>query len=233
MTSLPHNSRRWVTKHASDECGMGTTLVKWKFQDDDKCPRCGESEMGLHVSQCRMSGADATWQHNWSALITKLDNLETHPLLQETLLHCIQSWRLAQPTVHDPPAEVAAAVVEQEAIGWKNLLEGLPSKQWAQLQQQHCNGVQSRRTGSKWMQQVLLSLHTLARGQWLHRNDVKHEVLLPRQHRMIQLLDDAIRHEFLRGPLDLPPGGHLRFNANLLILLLAGLFRSNRRGFLI
>ena len=38
MKSMNKTSCTWVTKHASEECGVGITLVKWKKQTDDKCP---------------------------------------------------------------------------------------------------------------------------------------------------------------------------------------------------
>jgi hypothetical protein len=34
MVSLPPAKRRWVTKTASHNCGVGTTLVQWNYQDD-------------------------------------------------------------------------------------------------------------------------------------------------------------------------------------------------------
>jgi len=49
MPALKPIRRRWITKHASANCGVGTTLVKWKHQDDDKCPRCNVSEDKAHV----------------------------------------------------------------------------------------------------------------------------------------------------------------------------------------
>jgi hypothetical protein len=38
-TRLCQRERQWVTKTASENCGVGTTLVEWKFQDHAQCPR--------------------------------------------------------------------------------------------------------------------------------------------------------------------------------------------------
>ena len=38
MASLPQWLQQWVSKTASENCGVGTTLVGWNKQDDAKCP---------------------------------------------------------------------------------------------------------------------------------------------------------------------------------------------------
>jgi hypothetical protein len=53
MVSLPPAKRCWVTKTASHNCGVGTTLVQWNYQDDAACPRCGAPESTLHMYGCR------------------------------------------------------------------------------------------------------------------------------------------------------------------------------------
>jgi len=52
MRALKPGRRRWITKHASANCRVGTTLLTWKYQDDDHCPRCGRSESTTHVLTC-------------------------------------------------------------------------------------------------------------------------------------------------------------------------------------
>ena len=44
MKSLTPPERRFITKHASSNCGVGTTLVQWKLQEDAACPWCGQPE---------------------------------------------------------------------------------------------------------------------------------------------------------------------------------------------
>ena len=40
MQSITPAERRYVTKHSSNNFGVGSTLVEWKFQSDATCPRC-------------------------------------------------------------------------------------------------------------------------------------------------------------------------------------------------
>ena len=222
MKSLPLHSRRWITKHASDECGIGVTLEKWKYQDDSICPRgCGhQHEDGDHILQCHAAGADDQWNENTTTLASTLDELDTHPAIQEVLLSSIHNWRHSLEMNIPIPPEVHQAFHEQQQIGWRNLLEGLPSKQWALLQQRYYNSIGSRRTGRSWIRKVLHKLHKLARDQWLHRNSIKHDVLQPRQLAMRRDLNAAICAEYLKGAEDLPPGDVIRFANPLASILL-------------
>jgi len=79
MPVLKPSRRRWITKHASANCGVGTTLVKWKYQDDDKCPRCNASEDTAHVLRCQPKGANEIWSESMAKLTTYLVESRTHP----------------------------------------------------------------------------------------------------------------------------------------------------------
>jgi hypothetical protein len=44
LAHLPTGRRRWVSKHTSGFCSVGTKMVKWKEQLTPACPRCGLEE---------------------------------------------------------------------------------------------------------------------------------------------------------------------------------------------
>ena len=71
MKGLIPPRRRWLTKHRSSNCGIGTTLVKWKYQVDAECPRCNQVEDKAHVFRCQDPSAKSLWDTN----LTKLANL--------------------------------------------------------------------------------------------------------------------------------------------------------------
>jgi len=140
MPALKSSRWRWITKHASANCGVGTTLVKWKHQDDDKCPRCNASEDMAHVLRCQAEGANDVWSESMAKLTNYMVESRTHPDLQRALLENLSRWhRGLLPCDDFEEAEVKQASQSQSLIGWKNLLEGLLSKQWRQVQQGHCN----------------------------------------------------------------------------------------------
>ena len=75
LKSMRLGKRRRVSKHASHDCGVGTTLVRWKQQDDDHCPRCGLSETTQHVIVC--SEADDCFDSAIEHMDTKLTAMDT------------------------------------------------------------------------------------------------------------------------------------------------------------
>ena len=93
MQALQPARRRWIAKHASSNCGVGTTLVKWKYQDDDRCPRCGVPEDTTHVLRCTAKGANEVWNESILKLTAYLQKTHTHPGIQESLLTNLHRWR--------------------------------------------------------------------------------------------------------------------------------------------
>jgi len=64
MPALKPSHWWWITKHASANCGVGTTLVKWKRQQDDKCPHCRASEDTAHMLRCQAEGGHDVWSES-------------------------------------------------------------------------------------------------------------------------------------------------------------------------
>jgi hypothetical protein len=93
--SLPQHEKQWVTKTASQNCGVGTTFVEWDMQDDAKCPRCGrghDQETTEHVTQCRTQGADTRFKKSLCQICSYLNKTNTWPVLTDTILHCLRHW---------------------------------------------------------------------------------------------------------------------------------------------
>jgi hypothetical protein len=145
---------------------------------------------------------------------------ETDPKLQDALLSCVSCWRQCQPinpTQFAP--KVCSLIRQQHAIGWKNLIEGLPSRLWKQGQQQYYDEHRIRKSSRRWIQGVLARLTRLGRGQWIHRNDEKHSKQKPRHKRALNLLRKAIMWLYSKRTQDLLPGDHGHMNVNLCDLL--------------
>ena len=212
--------QRWITKHASHNCGVGTTLVEWNQQNDDRCPRCSHPEDTTHVLRCTGSGATEVWNEHYTALEEWMTETDTHPLLQEVLLQNLQRWRqgLAPITQHPVP-KIQQFLVSQATIGWRNLMEGLPSYWIRKIQQSHISSTQLWSSGKKWTQTFLSKVFHLARSQWEHRNDVKHRSKRPRHHAMLRQLNDSITDELLTGAMALPLADRFHFDHNLMNLL--------------
>jgi hypothetical protein len=220
MAKLKPSRRRWITKHASENCGVGKTLVEWKQQTDALCPRCDEEEDTTHVLRCQGTGACAVWNKSMLDLTSYLSKSHTMPAIQHAIITCLQRWRKGEPLCLDGlDLGVQQTVINQNLIGWKNLLEGLPSKGWYNLQAGYYSEEGEDRSTTKWMTGLLLKLNNLGYNQWDHRNEVKHNTVQPRHKLMEAKLDWEITQLLLQGRGSLPAHHRHHFRHSLTTLL--------------
>ena len=221
MTKAPHHVRFWVTKQASANCGVGTTLQEWKYQDHARCPRCEcPHEDTNHVLQCQGQGTTRTFRKSLQVLRTYMKDNHTSPLVRHTMLRCIRKWRNREPIrMSTIPEGMRTAVRAQTRIGWKNLLEGVIADQWIQAQCEYYHTNQLRKSGQKWAAGTLRKTVEIGRALWLHRNDCKHRTMRKDDKRMEAKLNRDITREVTRGVRDLLPGDRNCFKTNLITLL--------------
>ena len=100
-------------------------------------------------------------------------------------------------------------------VGWKALLEGLPSTEWMQYMSTHYSTHHIRCSPHCWLSTFLHSLHTLAWQQWSHRNQILHQINKPCQKQANHLLISLIIQELTTGPLNLPTSNHHYFQQPL------------------
>jgi hypothetical protein len=231
LKSLNQGRRMWVPKHASEECGVGVTLVKWKYQRDDTCPRCDEPETTAHVLKCRGLGADQLWDSNVIKTDKTLKAIGTCPELRQAILLNLDRWRKQlPPVVDDFEANVQVVINQQHRLGWKAMLEGLMVKDWANLQQVYYTDTNDRRSTKQWTRRMNKALHHLAWGMWEHRNNIKHRDVRPRDQLANRHLNQQIVSQWTQGPDCLPTGDHHHFNIPLAPLLRRG--QKNRQAWL-
>ena len=63
----------------------------------------------------------------------------------------------------------------QDIIGWRRFMEGMISKEWAEIQRDHYNLFGGKVTPSKWAQGLVTRLLEVTHGQWLYRNVQVHD----------------------------------------------------------
>jgi hypothetical protein len=171
------------------------------MQNDDKCPRCSESESAVHVWQCRGEEADEVWDKSMSDLRIHLRRQNTDQDLREALLLHLNNWRYGTPPhlgAHYSET-IREAIQDQNGIGWKNFLEGCASRKWAPIQDAHYKMIGKRTRGKRWISSLILKLWQTAWNQWEHRNGVLHRSVRPRDAVAIAQLDTAIAEEMRQG----------------------------------
>ncbi|HEY9817886.1 MAG TPA: hypothetical protein V6D20_19085 [Candidatus Obscuribacterales bacterium] len=150
-----------------------------------------------------------------------MTSAKTMPSLQEALLQRLRTWQTQQPLLHDPnwPPDVRQAIQEQDAIGWKNMIEGIPCKNWQLIQQRYYDSIGSPKTGKRWLLGVLKRLNDTAFDTWKHRDDILHRVDKTHLQEANALLNTEITHEFQLGLTDLPRKFHHYFHWPLASIL--------------
>jgi hypothetical protein len=221
MKSLPPGHRRWITKHGSENCGVGITLLKWKLQNDDNCPRCQLPEDSDHVLRCTARGSDEVWAKYHSALDAGLSSSDTPDMLRLVILSRLTQWRSNTPFIIDMswPAPLRELILSQDNIGWRPFLDGLPSTHWIPYITTHFRSIRSRKCPTRWLTKVLRFAHSIAWHLWEHRNNILHRIDQPREVAATDLLQENIMTEYMQGPQDLPATDHHHFRRPLLSIL--------------
>ena len=125
---LQFPKKRRVTKFLANQCATGKTMLKWKFWDHDRCPRCNEIEDNAHVITCTDERAQAIWDNSMASLEEWLKNAQTHPQLQELIIKKLNNMRHPSDTPNFCP-EIQRVCEAQDNIGWFLAINGLLSHQ--------------------------------------------------------------------------------------------------------
>jgi len=115
--------------------------------------------------------------------------------------------------------EVKHVAQSQSIIGWKNLLEGLLSTQWCQVQQRHYTAFRCKKSAKRWIKGLFICLHNLTSNQSNHQNDIKHRICRTHQERMNYKLNQEICKLYLSGSQDLPHTERQHFRWSIVFLL--------------
>ena len=87
---------------------------------------------------------------NWQRDAPLLPNNATTPLLHHTITH-------------------------QNRIGWKNMIEGFITKQWALIQAEYLESINSHKSAILWWTKVQRKLWDIIIHMWKHRNSAVHD----------------------------------------------------------
>jgi hypothetical protein len=165
-----------LIKHLNNITPVGKLVNIYDKKYPAACPSCPEIvETRKHLYLCPEQQRDQ-WRKK---LITKLrkdmDDLNTHPGLQELLLEGIKSVLEGRDanTIHIP-AGVEAVAQAQSSIGWTELLKGRMSIKWSQVQQQYLGAFDPKKNGTTW---TVNMIRTILKGWlevWEIRNKDRH-----------------------------------------------------------
>ena len=175
-------------------------MVKYKKRLTPTCPLCPALEDAAHVWTCPSSQTQQLWSDPLVELDLWLASHDTSPDIKELIIAGLDSWRSNQPPPSSPLPNIAS---RQAALGWQSFFEGRPSLGWAETQEQYFKSLSSKRSGHRWLVQVLLKLSNIAWDLWEHRNGFlyKQNAALAYEKQTL-LIRDAFQRKHLHNPKD-------------------------------
>ena len=205
---LSIGARVGKTKRVSGFIPVGKCMLRWKFWDNDRCPRCGNPEDARHVLQCSQS-QDA-WTTVWSNLTQWFNKNPSFDEVLPAIQAHMEAWQckrtltaLAQDLPSYSPL-LLAALTRQNQIGWYQFLDGFVAKEWESMQRAYYTETESRRSPSLWVAGLIRCLWESSRLLWKHRNDTLHADAPNISRHLERTLNDLVRLHFRQGPGDLP-----------------------------
>jgi hypothetical protein len=115
----------------------------------------------------------------------------------KAILGHLDGWRNdSTPTTYILQAWMRPAFIDQDVLGWRNMLEGFLVLTWQDTQRIYFSHIGSARSPKRWTIALIQKLWEVAWNMWEHRNGILHD---KEQSIILQSLHDMIRTEFEKG----------------------------------
>lgn len=189
MRQLPIHRQHWISKHVVGECGVNVVLVKRREKNSDACKRCGKIETTTHVWKCRHEEAEQIWIKSLQKLETFMENNNTDPQLNKSIISNLRTWYFEQETDQE---QTNTNEQQQKRIGWDFFIEGWIGIQWRRPQSRYLESIKSKTSVRRWVGALIVKLWEVAWDLWEHRNGVEHAHATQDLHLN---LNDQIRRE--------------------------------------
>jgi hypothetical protein len=227
LSRLPLGRRRWVSKHTSGFCAVGTMLVRWKEQPTPDCPRCTLPENLRHVWKCQEPAVFFVWALLMSLLSNWMQKVHAAKDIAFWIIQCLTEWRTSElfSTAQSDMPGLLQAIAAQDRIGWwLAFFEGCIAIEWAGVQEAHFLWLGHRNTGKRWAtMSLIVKLWEVAWDLWDHRNQVKKHLETAQDVARWEFLIHAISSEYAFGRNGLPQRDWRLFNRPLLSTLASSL----------
>ena len=179
----------------------------YQFQQHSKCPKCQQdNETTDHVLQCQSYGTHCLWNKLMRELTTWINENDGPPSLGRTLTQNLTAWR-QNSTFPPPPIEstLRSAVLQQDHLGWSNLLKGFIGTKWRIAVEQHFISIQSQKSSTLWVSKLVRKIWDMQRQLWDDRNDTLHGEGQTIHLEELTAINEEITNQWLEGINHLPP----------------------------
>ena len=197
MKKIPVSKRHWVTKFEAGFCGTGRIMKLWKQRVIDNCSRCETlKETSSHVLLCSCESTNSIWECKLTALEEWMKDIDTYPDLRKILLQVLDQWRRGESVSHVTNIEFESCekvFMTQKQIGWRQLMGGCLSLEWSRAQEDYYKWLGIRRTGERWVAELIKKIWNISWDLWQDRNDILHKTEREAVLSGVASLDKAMR----------------------------------------
>lgn len=179
-----NKNRIHYTKLVFDQ--LPTTSQANKFDKGNRtCPSCAyTTENRDHILRCNSPQA-AIWRDEFRAELSDFCRRTlTTPILKTLLTSALDQWFCSLEDIWIDPREhpdsLGNLIIEQNAIGWRQIFSGRFSREWSIVQQAQYHRLpppqegQRKRTGDQWQSQLIVTIWKAWDKRWIERNKALH-----------------------------------------------------------
>ena len=174
LHGVPRMFQVWACKQVMDIAPTFYNLSKYTDQDK-KCPSCNcKVETCAHILECEEEGRVEAMNLTIDMLELWLIQEQTDPGLQDCIIQYARGrgGTTMGEICEDKHEKYHHFAVSQDKIGWRRFMEGMISKECAEIQQQWFQHCAAKRTIKRWTTSLITRLLEITHGQWLYRNVV-------------------------------------------------------------
>jgi hypothetical protein len=178
LRRLPMGRSRWVLKHTSGFCGVGTKMVQWREQPSPACTQCDLTEDACHVWLCQEPAVFFVWALLMSSFSDWLVSVHTNTAIIYWIVRRLTEWRSSDPfsLIYADLPGLQLAIEARDRIGWLAFFEGCIAVEWAGVQEAHFILLGRRNTGKRWATSLVVKLLQVAWDLCDNQNQVKHNL---------------------------------------------------------
>ena len=218
---LPLYRQHFLINWISHMTPVGSITRVRKMGHQHRCPRCGEwNETYSHVITCNNPKARRLRNTLLDGLRGWMTEHDTCPEITSVLLTIFSDWfrkpsSFRLPFLFTENQALHRVVTDQHNIGWFNMLQGMQTTGWAQLQDAHFRTIPfCKKSGTTWASKLQFELWTFLWDMWTHRQDSKKKQPSAEDLVMQREIREAACDELRVGMGTLPPLYRIYFTMN-------------------
>ena len=206
-SNFPKGLNRWLAKHTTGFCGVGTKLEQYAYQTHSKCPRCGANgETPSHVIKCKEETACQLWDKEMISLSAWMKKEKIQTDIRNTIIHNLNSWKYNTTPASTLPQNdhLKQAILQQDCISWTSFVEGFWSKSWRYAQSAYLTSIASTKSPLLLLSKTQRKIWMIAWEMWTHRNEHLHTTCKSVHPEERPDIDSEIQQEWDNGTSSLP-----------------------------